>query len=201
MSISAYTGWDVGGAHLKVASISNTGKLEFVEQYGTPLWQGLHCLEEIFPVSISQLPAAGMHHTVTMTAELVDIFTDRKDGIKQLIKLCKRHLGTGFDFYTYRNGLSDIHYAYNNPEQVASANWHATASYAAQCIESGILVDLGSTTTDIIPFSNGRLNNRGDDDQGRLRFGELIYTGVIRTPVMALAQQAPFNGEWQHLAA
>ena len=75
------------------------------------------------------------------------------------------------------------------------------AAYTAKCRTAGLLIDIGSTTTDLIPIRNGRLAQRGADDQGRLRFDELLYTGVIRTPLMALARRAPFAGEWQALAA
>ncbi|MGB1800245.1 MAG: hydantoinase/oxoprolinase family protein, partial [Gammaproteobacteria bacterium] len=89
----------------------------------------------------------------------------------------------------------------DKPIQIASANWHASASYAASIIDSGVFIDVGSTTTDIIPFHKNKLINKGSNDQTRLRFDELVYTGVIRTPLMALANKAPFQGEWQNIAA
>jgi probable H4MPT-linked C1 transfer pathway protein len=63
------------------------------------------------------------------------------------------------------------------------------------------LVDIGSTTTDIVLFSAQQVQIQGFTDYQRLVSGELLYTGIIRTAVMAVAQQAYFNGEQQGLMA
>src|SRR5690606_11971176 len=84
---------------------------------------------------------------------------------------------------------------------IASANWYATAAVAARAAGDGMLVDVGTTTTDIVPFRNGAPVPAGRDDMGRMRTGELVYTGVVRTPVMAVVQRAPFRGRWQNVAA
>jgi (4-(4-[2-(gamma-L-glutamylamino)ethyl]phenoxymethyl)furan-2-yl)methanamine synthase len=200
MKTSNFVGWDIGGAHLKVASINGLGKVELVEQVATPLWQGVDSLKEAIPAVIGKLPIGTQSHAVTMTAELVDIFKDRESGIKSLITLCEESLGDDISFYAAQAGVLRFDNARNNLHEIASANWHASATYVASLIESGLFIDVGSTTTDIIPFSNNRINNRGLDDQNRLRFDELVYTGVVRTSLMSLAEKVPFAGEWQNLA-
>lgn len=201
MPVTAYTGWDIGGAHLKVACVDAAGRLRFAEQYATPLWQGLDRLQDALPRALQHLPGGPLRHAVTMTAELADIFKDRPTGLNTLLALCGQHLGPDTWVYALDRGLAPLASAKANPATVASANWHAMAAYTAKCRTAGLLIDIGSTTTDLIPIRNGRPAQRGGDDQGRLRFDELIYTGVIRTPLMALARRAPFAGEWQALAA
>lgn len=201
MSNFNFVGWDIGGAHLKVASVGVAGKIEFVEQFASPLWQGLDQLETLLPKTIERLPKGSLSHAFTITAELVDIFKNRKDGVTSLIDVCEKKLGSDISFYAADDGLLDVACARESTSQIASANWHASAAYTASLIESGLFIDVGSTTTDIIPFSNSRLANRGFDDQSRLRFDELVYTGVIRTSLMSLTNKAPFNGEWQNIAA
>ncbi len=201
MQESCSIGWDIGGAHLKVACVDKNGKINFVEQIATPLWKGLECLKKSIPLVINQLPAGTHTHALTMTAELVDIFEDRESGLNSLITLCEESIGNDIGFYTVQGEILNINNTRNKLEQIASANWHASVAYVATSIDSGLFIDVGSTTTDIIPFSNNKLMNRGHDDQSRLRFDELVYTGVIRTPLMSLTQQAPFCGEWQNLAA
>ena len=49
-----------------------------------------------------------------------------------------------------------------------------------------MLLDLGSTTTDIVPIRNGKPIPQGKTDLQRLEQGELIYLGVRRTPLCAL---------------
>jgi probable H4MPT-linked C1 transfer pathway protein len=74
---------------------------------------------------------------------------------------------------------------------VASANWLALASFAGRYATEGpaLLIDVGSTTTDLIPLQDGRPVPRDRTDPKRLRTGELVYTGVRRTPVCALVQE------------
>jgi probable H4MPT-linked C1 transfer pathway protein len=201
MKASYSIGWDIGGAHLKVACIDSNSKVHFVEQIATPLWKGLECLDKSIPIMIKKLPSGTHTHALTMTAELVDVFENREAGLNSLINLCEELIGNDISFYTVQGELLNLNNARNKLEEIASANWYASAVYVASRIDSGLFIDVGSTTTDIIPFSNNKLMHRGHDDQSRLRFDELVYTGVIRTPLMALTQKVPFCGEWQSLAA
>ncbi len=200
MQPSKFVAWDIGGAHLKVACINDCGKLEWVEQIATPLWQGLDCLKTAIPALIEKLPQGKLSHAITMTAELVDIFESRNAGMRTLIKLCVDALGDNINFYAAPTGFLNMGAIGKNLHQIASANWYASTTYVATFIESGVFIDVGSTTTDIIAIADNKINNRGIDDQSRLRFDELVYTGVIRTSLMSLTEKAPFGGEWQNLA-
>lgn len=201
MKVLNYIGWDIGGAHLKIASINASGKLELVEQFATPLWLGLNQLENMLPKSIEKLPEGELTHALTITAELVDIFNDRESGIKQILMLFEKKLGSDIKIYSIDGEILSLNRAYGKVNEVASANWHASTSYVASLLESGLFIDIGSTTTDIIPFYNKLVNCHGSDDQSRLCFDELVYTGVVRTPLMALTKQAPFAGKWQNIIA
>ena len=196
-----FIGWDVGGAHLKVACLDMSGKVNFIEQYASPLWKGVDCLEELFPKTINELPESDNVHALTITAELADIFNSREEGVHSLINLFEKSLGKDVNLYALDNGLLNLDVARNKTEQIASANWHVSSSFAASTVGTGVFIDVGSTTTDIIPFHNNQLMNKGFDDQSRLRCDELVYTGVIRTSLMALANKVPFNGDWQNIAA
>ena len=85
-----------------------------------------------------------------------------------------------------------------NWEAIASANWLASARHAAlrfgDGLGEGVLVDIGSTTTDLIPFKAGRVLTRSRTDAQRLAVGELVYQGVVRTPLCALAQRIAWCG-------
>lgn len=201
ISYSNFIGWDIGGAHLKVASVNETGKIEFIEQFASPLWQGIEQLEKSLPKAIKKLPQGLCSHAVTITAELVDVFKDRQEGMESIINVCEKIMGEDVNLYAADEGLLGLDLARKKTDKIASANWHASAKLAASTIEAGLFVDVGSTTTDIIPFANKKLNNRGFDDQSRLRFDELVYTGVVRSSLMSLTNKVPFDGEWQNIAA
>lgn len=72
---------------------------------------------------------------------------------------------------------------------------------AAQHIPDALFVDIGSTTTDLLLIEQSQPRVAGYTDYQRLVSGELVYTGVVRTPVMAIAQQAEFNGRNMGLMA
>jgi len=114
--------------------------------------------------------------------------------------LMRKTVGDDVRFYSL-DGFVDAHGAVADWQSVASANWHASAAFAATIEDSGLLIDVGTTTTDLIPFKDGRPCAVGRTDGDRLTEGELIYRGVVRTPVMAVASQAPFRGRMQGLAA
>ena len=98
--------------------------------------------------------------------------------------------------------------ASSNPRQyrdraaeIASANWLASAQFAARRCGDGVFVDMGSTTTDIVALRGDRVQAQGMSDAERLASNELVYTGIVRTPVMAVVQRVPFNGAMQRIAA
>ena len=198
-----YTGWDIGGAHLKVAQLDSAGRPRALEQFATPLWQGLETLAQPLAQALATLPGRRCVHTLTMTGELADCFASRREGVIRLVEYLSARLGADNPIRVYAGGKGLVAPARAGEchAHVASANWHATAAYAAQQLDAGILVDLGTTTTDIIPFQARRVCARGYRDQERLRSGELVYTGITRTPVMAVSAQAPFNNVWQGIAA
>ena len=197
-----FIGWDIGGAHLKMAHVDDTGRIVRVCQLATPLWKGIDILSTALTQADKYLPDNNLVHAVTTTAELVDIFRDRMTGI-EAIKLLLTEQLTGNDilFYAGDAGLVPAMETGKYTDMIASANWHATASFLSQQLEEGILLDIGSTTTDIIPFKAGKLCHSGHSDFDRLRVAELVYTGVIRTPIMAIVDQVPYQGKWQPVAA
>lgn len=195
-------GWDIGGAHLKYAVLDDQSRVLAVEQLPCPLWQGLSHLQAGLAQAMRDGAMADCRHAITMTGELADLFEDRYEGVEQLITFMARHVpGERSLVFAGRAGFLQPDEAIERADDVASANWLASATWAARRIGDGVLIDVGSTTTDLVPFGRNRVLAREFDDRGRLAAQELVYTGVCRTPVMALAAQAPFDGEWVGLMA
>jgi probable H4MPT-linked C1 transfer pathway protein len=195
-------GWDIGGAHVKIACLSPRGQLRAAAQVPCPLWKGLDQLETVLLELHRRYDLAAHRHAVTMTGELVDLFPDRRRGVRALLRQLLMHTGRSRVLvYTTTHGLLAIDSARRHVDAVASANWHATAAMVARRSPEAVLVDIGSTTTDIVAIQRGRVDARGLTDGDRLRHEELVYTGVVRTPVMAVVRRLPFRGEWQGRAA
>jgi len=197
----AVIGWDLGGAHLKAVRIGDSGVMEAVLQVVCPLWQGMPQLHAALAQALTGLGDAPLH-AITMTGELVDLFADRREGVNRLIAAMRERLpGATLRVYAGPSGFLDADRTAESERQIASANWFASAMVVAAQAGSALLVDVGSTTVDLVPIVGGRVLARGRDDADRLAAGELLYTGVVRTPVMALAAAAPVAGEWVPLMA
>lgn len=174
-----------------------------MNQFATPLWQGIDTLARPVTQAVASLPSSSCVHTLTMTGELVDSFPGRREGVRRLVDYISARLGRANPVYVYagEKGLVTPARADDCHADIASANWHATATCVAKYLDTGILVDVGTTTTDIIPFRNHQVCSRGYSDQERLRTGELVYSGITRTPVMAVAGRLPYKNVWQDITA
>ena len=150
---------------------------------------------------LEELPQAV---AVTMTGELADGYADKAEGVRQIVAAATAAAG-GLPVRVWGTGEAFLPpaEAAGRPMQVAAANWHALGTFVARMVPAGpgLLIDIGSTTTDLIPLENGRVAARGLTDLGRLRAGELVYSGATRTPLCALGPRMTVAGETIPLAA
>ncbi|MGZ5052586.1 MAG: hydantoinase/oxoprolinase family protein [Methylobacter sp.] len=188
-------GWDIGGAHVKAAVVKN-GSIVAVYQQPCPLWKGLDQLRNAVNTIMREHIDSNSCHAITMTGELVDLFENRDQGVKQIIATMQELLPNsemlvfaGQNKFLKPTQIKAEHYI-----AIASANWLASAVLAAQKIGNGLFVDCGSTTTDILLLSNGQVQAEGYTDYQRLISEELVYTGIVRTAVMAVTQTAIDQG-------
>ena len=190
-------GWDIGGAHVKAAAIDKKGEIIAIYQQPCPLWKGLDQLRNAVTSILHDASCAHSRHAVTMTGELVDLFEHREDGVRQIINVMTTLLPQGrcLQFAGLEGFLASDQVEARHYQAIASANWLASASFAAQKVGSGLFVDIGSTTTDILLLNEGKVRAQGFTDYQRLLSGELVYTGIVRTPVMAVAQRAQDRGQ------
>lgn len=195
-------GWDVGGAHLKAARLDGAGRVARVWQESCPLWRGLDHLDGALDRILAGQDAPAARHGVTMTGEMTDLFADRAEGVHALVdNLCRRLGADKVRFYAGTHGWLNAGSARLRPQRVASANWHASAALVAKRLGEALLVDIGSTTCDLIPVRGRAVATASVGDADRLAAGELVYSGAVRTPLMALADAAPVQGRWIPLMA
>jgi probable H4MPT-linked C1 transfer pathway protein len=176
-------GLDIGGANLKAAT--SDGRAVSVP---FALWKQ----PERLAAAVVELVArfSGVDElAITMTGELCDCFETKRDGVRQIVKAAmaaSRNLPTRF--WSTDGVLLDAESATRNYISVAAANWHALATFIGyeMRIRRGLLIDMGSTTTDLIPISDQKAAAIGLTDFDRLTHGELVYTGLRRTPATTL---------------
>jgi probable H4MPT-linked C1 transfer pathway protein len=194
----AVVGWDIGGAHLKAARVEN-GRITAAIQVAAPLRLGLERLAHAFAEAKALIGQADCQ-AVTMTGELADTFSSRAEGVARLTAAAVRELAQSrVMIYAGRAGFVAPADAAKHVTDIASANWFASASVVSRAIGSSLFMDMGSTTTDIVPIVNGAVAARGYTDAERLANGELVYTGLVRSFLMATANRVPFAGGWTGL--
>ncbi|WP_139826231.1 hydantoinase/oxoprolinase family protein [Derxia lacustris] len=200
-------GWDVGGAHVK-AALARDGRIVDIVQWPCPLWQGLDHLDHAIEATLARWPAARHAlHAVTMTGEMTDLFANREAGVVGIASHMQTALGPGLLLYAGPERWIAPAQAQAHWHAVASANWLASAELVARNLRDALLVDIGSTTTDLIAVRDGKVlslgrppaalagaHDAGRDDVSRLASGELVYLGVVRTPLCALARRIAFGG-------
>ncbi|MGH6822959.1 MAG: hydantoinase/oxoprolinase family protein, partial [Methylocella sp.] len=191
-------GWDVGGAHLKAARVENrivTG----VVQIPCPLWLGVSELDRAFTDAEPAIGQAPLN-AITMTGELCDAFATREEGVVGLAAIMVRLLSPRRAlFYAGRSGFVGGGEAPAHAIEIASANWHASAALTGARTQAALFIDMGSTTTDIIRVADGRPASLGYTDAERLAHGELVYSGLARSFLMAGPKLVPFAGQWTPL--
>jgi probable H4MPT-linked C1 transfer pathway protein len=189
-------GWDIGGAHLK-ATRWEDGRIVKVAQVACPLWLGLAELHRSFAEAKTIVASADLN-AATMTAELCDAFASREEGVNGVTALAAQELAPArVVFYAGPEGFVELPAVAANAAKIASANWHATASYVGLTHPNALFVDMGSTTSDLIPVIDGKVKTQGYSDASRLANGELVYAGAVRSYLMSSGLKlVPFAGRW-----
>ncbi|MCW4054060.1 MAG: H4MPT-linked C1 transfer pathway protein [Candidatus Bathyarchaeota archaeon] len=193
-------GWDIGGANTKAVFI----RIEngYVKQIKTavqyfPIWKDPEKLSNVLlrlkerVSSKARVDAVGL----TMTAELSDAYQTKREGVAHILS-CAQEVFAGLPVFVLDvdSSLRSIEAAKSEPLRVAAANWVATGWMVAQGIKTCVIVDVGSTSTSIIPVIDGHVSAVGKTDLEKLMFGELVYSGSLRTNVATIVDSVPLRG-------
>ena len=188
-------GWDIGGAHLKLCVVENNKRFLKTLQLKTPLWEDPKILEKIFKQIIKNFRIKNCdEHFFTMTGEVSDCFINRKDGVKKIISQINKTFGDSARYYS-QNQFLKMDETKKFYTSIASANWHVTASYISKFIKEGFLIDIGTTTSDIIVIKDSKIMQNGFTDSQRLQEGSLVYLGISRTSVSSLKPKIVFKNQ------
>ena len=198
-------GFDIGGANTDLAVIdfeNDEIKNIEVDFAYLPMWSNnddlsqvlVGLIENICP--LSEIDAVG----ISMTAELVDAYDTKKDGVLDVVKKCEETFSCPIA-YVGIDGMMSKAEIEKTPLKAAAANWIATAQIATLISDNCIFIDTGSTTTDIIPIKNGNECAIGKSDFDRSATGELVYTGTLRTNLASFLDKIEFNGNEYRVAS
>lgn len=196
---SAIFGWDIGGVNTKAVRLESGVDGPILRSTSRP-----HEVQRD-PVGLSRTLSAvarelgagpADRHAVTMTAELSQAFRTKREGVAFVLDELEVALtGNCLQVYTVEGNFITPAAARAAPLSVGAANWAATARLVARSVPTCVLIDIGTTSADLIPIVNGKIAVQGRTDPERLISGELVYTGALRTPAEAVAQRLPLWGE------
>jgi hypothetical protein len=181
-------GWDIGGVNLKAARVAG-GEVQAVRSRPFEIQRAPEALVPLLlevRAGLELDPSAP--HGVTMTAELSQLFRTKREGVSFVLDAVETAFGKrAIHVHQVDGPFLSVAAARAVPLAVAAANWSATARLVGTRWPDALLIDVGTTTTDIIPIVSGRPAAVGRTDPERLRTGELIYSGAVRTPAEAIA--------------
>ena len=201
-------GIDIGGANLKFALLDSptppfktlnlnsvfTEHVEIADEFSFPFWTDhrelVSKLSEIRE-AIGNVDGVA----ITMTAELADCFENKRHGVHFIVDAVELAFRkTACRFYTTTGEMVNAELAKDNWALTAASNWHASAWFLFRHhqLQDGFLVDIGSTTCDIIPVQAGQPVSPGQTDLDRLRNRQLVYAGIGRTAVCSLIDSVRF---------
>ena len=193
-------GFDIGGANTKAAfATTNNGVVDSLEVASVyfPVWKYSEKLSTVLKRLRKKVSGSSNLDLVvlTITAELSDSFNTKRNGVDYIIMQAKnafpdiRMLILDVD-----SRLRTVEEARAEPLKVAASNWAATGWLISHFKQNCIVIDVGSTTTSIIPILNGTVVAEGKTDLEKLICGELVYTGSLRTNVAAIVNAVPVRG-------
>ncbi len=188
-----FLGIDIGGANTKIASSDGS----FVDSFYAPLWRDrrrvYHLLRRLSIDIDGDIEGVG----VVMTGELCDCFRTKREGVLAIRDMVSESvISTEPQFFDCNCNFRHGEAVEREPLDFASTNWLASAKFIASMhsFKDVIFVDIGSTTTDVIPIVDGEIRAKRRDIE-RLHSHELLYSGVLRTNVAALLRTVELNGE------
>jgi probable H4MPT-linked C1 transfer pathway protein len=188
-------GLDVGGANTKAAVVYGDERVEIVSE-PFEVWRQPEALAGAIASVVQRLGVDRAPVALTTTAELVDVFASKREGVLYVLEAALQALpGRRLRVMSTAGELIGLEQARAGPLRCAAANWMATAMLIARSLPDAILLDCGGTTTDLIPIVAGAVAARGRTDVERLREGELVYTGALRTNIAAVLSHVPIGGK------
>src|ERR671914_2692286 len=178
-------GLDVGGANTK-AVWRNGGERRAVSR-PFEVWRDREALAAVLrEVAGGVAPEPAEAVALTTTAELSDAFRTKREGVGFVLDAAEAAFaGTLLLAFTTAGELVLLDEARARAPEVAAANWLASALAIAELYPDAVVVDVGSTTADVIPIAAGQVVATGRTDVDRLLAGELVYTGALRTNLAA----------------
>ena len=190
-------GLDIGGANTD-CTIIEIEKNEVISMKNNreyfPMWKNNAQLQNCLQNLTRDDPDIDVV-CVSMTAELADGYCSKKEGVLDISNQVMKTFDEKEVYFVTFDGLKNYDELKKDPLSAAAANWIGTSEVIKYIEKDCIFMDIGSTTTDIIPIKNHKEYALGHTDLERLSTGELIYTGMLRTNLTSIVHNVPIHNK------
>jgi (4-(4-[2-(gamma-L-glutamylamino)ethyl]phenoxymethyl)furan-2-yl)methanamine synthase len=194
-------GLDVGGANTK--AVWRKGGERRAVSRPFEVWRDREALAAVLREVVAGVaPEPVEAVALTTTAELSDAFRTKREGVGFVLDAAEAAFGgPKLLAFTTAGEVVPFAEAWERAPEVAAANWLASALAVAAVYPDALMIDVGSTTADIVPIAAGQVVAAGRTDLDRLLAGELVYTGALRTNLATIAPRVPVRGSWCPVAS
>jgi len=176
---------------------NDKARLTHVVREYFPLWiKGKSGLEAKLQEIADKFSGRKYSVALCMTAELCDVYATKSEGVLHVVESVVKAFRRADHIFVVGVDL-ELHSpdeVSKDPLKYAATNWAANAWLASKLLDYGILVDMGSTTTSIVPVVEHRPVIWGLNDPEKLTCGELLYIGTLRTSVSDIVDKLPYKG-------
>lgn len=191
-------GIDIGGANIKLSRLDGSSVA-----VAFPMWTDYDKLGEAVLKLLRELDVEfdeSCNLTVTMTGEMADCFFSRREGVAAILDgltgVIPEHQ---CQIYAVGGHWLNVQQSKQRPWDVAASNWHALVSWLLTQRQWSVdrcsaVLDIGSTTVDIIPIADNQIATEAKTDRDRMQLGQLVYTGMERTPIHAIVSHLSVDG-------
>lgn len=191
-------GIDIGGANIKLSRLDGHSVA-----VAFPMWTDYGRLGEAVLKLFSELNVEydeSCTLAVTMTGEMADCFFSRREGVAAILDgLTGVIPDHQCQVYAVGGQWLNVQQSRQRPWDVAASNWHALVSWLLtqrrwSLDRCSAVLDIGSTTVDIIPIADNQIATLAKTDRDRMQLGQLVYTGMERTPIHAIVSHLSVDG-------
>jgi uncharacterized hydantoinase/oxoprolinase family protein len=189
-------GFDIGGSNIKFAVITPCGE-KYVARGGIVNAPFMSMeLEHIVNQFLSGVQD-DISHIGVITSYPVSC-GDQREGMEKIVNLFQKVMPEKpvffIDFESRMWPLQEVISA--DPARFAMSNFFGSAYLGSKIRSNTVVMDTGSTSTDILLIRDNCPVAIGQDTNsiGRQLTGEMTWTGVLFTPVSSLTEYVPLRG-------
>jgi uncharacterized hydantoinase/oxoprolinase family protein len=196
--MEAVLGLDIGGNHSKFTLLRKEGDTFLCDAGCVAIGLGAPKLFDVLKnlyrdVGDTKIDAIGV-----ITSYPPGISLTYKEGlsftIEQMLRVFPEDLIYVADFSGDLHPVTELEA--DDPFIFSATNFFGSGKIGTKLMEQGMVIDTGSTSTDILAIKEGKITLMGPDNQVLKRHlvGEMNWLGVLATPLSLVSRYVPFKG-------